>query len=302
MINKNVIFCGVVRNVGDKLRPNIEHVLRTGQHFQQFKIIIYENNSTDNTKDILKAYSTHAHVKILSEDLPAEHFRKENNIIWAYTELTGSDHPCRMELISNARNKLIDEIRKPEYSDYSHCIMMDLDSNGWDIDGIIDSFRRSDEWDAVFANSRPYYDYYALRSEKFPFGPEITGEYCWNTMSSLEVTGEDLVPVYSAFNGIGIYKKALLEQHKYDFVVNKDVKTFYRNYIKIHSVTNLNRIFIENPCIKHPLSCKDEQSEIVWKSNSGYKGFVVCEHVPLNFALYNKGYKLFINPSMLYYR
>ena len=46
----------------------------------------------------------------------------------------------------------------------------------------------------------------------------------------------------------------------------------------------------------------DEESDIYWKSNSGYNKPIICEHVPLNLALYNDGYKLFINTKMIYYR
>ena len=43
-------------------------------------------------------------------------------------------------------------------------------------------------------------------------------------------------------------------------------------------------------------------NNIVWKNNSGYDKPVVCEHVALNFSLIRDGYKLYINPKMIYYR
>jgi hypothetical protein len=301
MIDHAVIFCGIVKNVGEKARSNIDLVLRTGQQFRKFKCVVYENNSTDSTKDILKTYAGNSAVKILSEDLPPESFKKENSVLWAYTDVTGSDHPCRMELISNARNKLLEEINKPDYSEYTYCIMIDLDSNGWDINGIVDSFRRCDEWDAVFATSRPYYDYYALRTAALPFGPELLGDSFWRALPSIRPQGP-LVPVYSAFNGIGIYKKSLLEAHRYDFQVDDEMKIFYRKWLSTNSINAAQKALIENPCAKFPISWKDEEGAIVWKSNSGYKGAVVCEHLPLNLALVNRGCRLFINPAMVYNR
>ena len=64
-------------------------------------IIIYENNSTDKTKELLKEYNSDKYPKIciLSEDIPYEVI-KQNSRIWTATFRTGSDHPCRIEQIS----------------------------------------------------------------------------------------------------------------------------------------------------------------------------------------------------------
>lgn len=299
MSNNKVIICGVVKNVESRIDKNIKHALETGSRFEKFKLVIYENNSTDNTKERLNYYENNKNIKIICKNIKNID-KKENNKIWAYTEVTGSDHPCRIEHICNARNNLIDEINKPEYDEYTHVIVIDLDSNGWDIQGILGSFKFEKDWDAIFANSHIYYDYYALRTDAFPFGPEITGEYFWN-LPNYKFTN-DLVPVYSAFNGIGIYKKDIFKKFKYDFVVNDAVKQFYRKYLHDNTITDANKNIIQSNCNKFPYGNKDELSEIFWKSNSGYKGLVVCEHVPLNLALYNNGYKLFINPNMFYHR
>lgn len=299
MLSNKVIICGVVKNVETSIEKNINHALKTGDFFENFKLVIYENNSTDNTKAILNKYANHTNVKIIYENI--EGFdKKENNKIWAYTEITGSNHPCRIEHISNARNKLIDEINKSEYDVFTHVIIIDFDSNGWEIPGILDSFNLSSDWDAIFANSNNYYDYYALRSNSFPFGPEIIGESFWK-LPNYKFNSE-LIPVYSAFNGIGIYKKNIFKKFKYNFFVDDDVKQFYRNYLKNNKISDTIMYNIQNNCDVFPYGIKDELTDIFWKSNSGYKGIVICEHVPLNFALCNNGYKLFINPKMLYFR
>lgn len=300
MISENVIICGVVKNVGFKLKSNIDHAINTGKNFLKYKIVIYENNSTDNTKDMLKLYSSNENIKIISEDIDGLQLR-ENNKLWTYTEITGSNHPCRSEHISNARNKLIDEINKPEYDSFNYLIIIDFDSNGWEINGIIDSFNRKDNWDVIFGNSNPHYDYCALRTDFFLFGPELIGESFWN-LPDYKFTSNELIPVYSAFNGIGIYKKDIFRKYKYYFAVNEDLKQFYRAVIKNNNIDEKTIELIKNKCNKFPDGYKDEEVDIYWKSNSGYIGQSICEHVPLNIALYNNGFKLFINPKMLYYR
>jgi hypothetical protein len=299
LTDKKVIICGVVKNLENSIKFNVELALETGSKFNKFKLLIYENNSTDNTKEILKSYESNKNIKIICENIESID-KRENNKIWAYTEVTGSDHPCRIEHICNARNKLLEEINSRDYEEYSHVIMIDLDSNGWEISGILDSFNNNCDWDAIFANSPKYYDYYALRCEGLPFGPEITGDFFWKNIPNYNFENS-LIPVYSAFNGIGIYKKEIFNKYKYDFAVNEYVKKFYRNYIENNKVDNNVINHIQNKCDKFPYGFKDELTDIFWKSNSGYKGLVICEHVPLNMAMYNNGYKLYINPKMIYF-
>ena len=106
IINQKVIICGVVKNVADKILTSINLCINIGKLFDDYKIIIYENNSTDNTKEVLKGLNKDK-IKIISETIDYDEIKK-NSKIWAYTQVTGSDHPCRMEQIANARNKLLD--------------------------------------------------------------------------------------------------------------------------------------------------------------------------------------------------
>jgi hypothetical protein len=264
----------------------------------ELPIILFLDTSLKNYANTL--LNSYKNIKIISENVK-DCNKKENNKIWADTEITGSNHPCRIEHICNARNKLLEEINKSEYDEYTYVIVIDLDSNGWDIAGILDSFKRKSEWDAIFGNSPNYYDYYALRMNSFPFGPEITGDSFWN-LPNYTFNRNDLISVYSAFNGIGIYKKHIFTKYKYDFIVNDDIKTFYRNYISNNYISDDIMNIITKKCNKFPYGYKDEMDTIFWKSNSGYDNTVVCEHVSLNVALFNDGYKLFINPKMLYFR
>jgi len=54
MINQNILICGVVKNAAKYLEKSLALCIKTGELFENYKIIIYENNSTDATKDIIK--------------------------------------------------------------------------------------------------------------------------------------------------------------------------------------------------------------------------------------------------------
>ena len=46
---------------------------------------------------------------ILTENIDLQN--KDLYKLWAYTEITGSEHPCTVEMITNARNKIINIIK-----------------------------------------------------------------------------------------------------------------------------------------------------------------------------------------------
>ena len=305
MIKEKILICGVIKNADKTLESNIHHALNTGSLFEKFKLIIYENNSTDNTTNILKKYVNHSNIVIIQENINDETIKKQSKI-WAYTEITGSDHPCRIEQICNARNKVIDEFNKEKYDEYTYIIWIDLDSTGWNINGVIDTFNKKDTWDVVYANGvnrfGGYYDLYALRSSFSQFGPEITGDFFWNNLKNISFNNlTDFIPVYSAFGGIGIFKKSIFTHNKYDCMVNEDVKTFYKKYLKLNPTEDNILKIIYNPDVKFKNGYKDNESDIFWKSNSGYDKPVVCEHVTLNLKLCNEGFRIFINPILIYY-
>ena len=309
----NVIICGVIKNSGNFLKNSIHLCEKLGKECNKYKIVIYENNSTDSTKDILRTYENNEHFTIIMEDIDNT-IIKENSKIWAYTEITGSDHPCRIEQISNARNKLIDEINKDIYDDYNLVVMIDLDTNLFDNKGILHSLNivKESPKKVLYGNSFNYYDYYALRSSHSIFsllGPEINGEFFWknqinnNMFLSLDYKSDNLFSVYSAFNGIGVFHKNIFKNRIYDCLVNDSIKkTYNKIFIDHPNLYDTFKNIIENDCPKYINGHKDNISNIYWKNNSGYNKPVICEHVSFNFSLINDGYEIYINPKMLYWK
>lgn len=322
-----LIICAVVKNAAKRLKMNMDLAIKTGGGFEEYKLVVYENNSTDETKNILKNYRK-PQIKIISEDISLEQIKSQSKI-WSYEEVTGSNHPCRIEQIAKARNKVLDEINKEEYSHFDYVLWVDLDSKGWEIESVLSTFKNKDLWDVVYANSNPYYDTYALRTEDSFLGPEVVGEFWWQTVPTYkfsllkyfklkaikilnnlgflrrinldeETVRKRYVKVQSAFNGIGIFRKELLKDCRYDFQLNEELKDFYRGMVRTKEYLKLRKI-IEKDCSKFPGGEKDEQSKIIWKNNSGYKGPVVCEHVCLNLSLINKGYRIFMDKNLIYY-
>jgi len=303
-VNENVLLLGIIKNGENVIDKNIDYLIKTSDLFTKSKILIYENNSTDNTKNILSKYKNN--ISIFTDNFSDEYI-KNNSKMWAYTKYTGSDHPVRIEWITYARNKLVHEIRKSEYDEYKYVIWFDVDSNGWDINGIYDSFQH-EGWDAIFANginnNNEYYDYYALRMKNFEFGPEILGELWWNKVWNKEFVfkaDNELVPIYSAFAGIGIYKKEIFDNIEYTCMITEDIYNFYKKLLQ--KCDNNIRDVATKSCYKFGDGVYMFDNSIQLKKNSGCNYPMVCEHVGLHFTMINKGYsKLFINPKMVYNR
>jgi hypothetical protein len=304
----NVIICGVVKNAEAHLMNNIQLARQLGVKCDKYKIIIYENNSTDSTRKILSMYENRDDFEIITEDIDAETI-KQNSKIWAYTAVTGSDHPCRIEQISNARNKLIEEIKKDKYVVYNYVVMIDFDAKFFLPDGIFNSLQlvKENRKRVIYANSYDYYDYYALRSahsEFNLFGPELMGDFFWQKINSMRLKinpdSSELVSVYSAFNGIGVYDKKVFTSYKYDALLTSECKAAYKKIAAIHpEIYDKFKPIIQSECSK--FIGGEGTTDFFWKNNSGYDKPVVCEHVTFNFALFNAGYEIVINPRMLYW-
>jgi len=305
---KNIIICGVIKNGIVRIEHNILACDALGKYFDNYKIIIYENNSTDGTKDILKKIKdNNKNIVLLSEDLTKESIKK-NSKVWSYTEITGSDHPCRIEQICNARNKVVDELRKEKYNNYSVVVWIDIDSNGFNIDSIKDSINKvlNDDKLVLFGNSNPrYYDYYVFRAGVSPIqllGPELYGELFWEKVYyEISFEPNQHIPVYSAFNGVGVYPKKAFDNNQYGILLNDKIKRVYKSILdKYPKLRGYCDGILKKKDSKFPGGYYDKELDVFWKYNSGYNNILIPEHVFLNFSLIDDGYKLFIDTNIDY--
>ena len=315
-INCSVVVAGIVQNCGVRLQTNIHLAQNFISGFETGKIIIYENNSTDGTtRAILEQYKAHPDFIIRSEDTPE--LTRETSKAWAYTEVTGSDHPCRIEKIANARNRLLDMIQ--EYGVPDYLVLVDMDSLGWSVVQAVSAIaetrrqqataaiaaghgNQAEEWDVLYANGvtsngSAYYDLYALRMEPdYALGPEVIGDIFWSGLKYFKISTSTqcLLRVSSAFGGLGIYKKPVIHEMfkiRYDCCITPAVVRYY--------ACRKDSFAMGQKCDKFPKGFLDSSSGIFFKANSGYDAPVVCEHVSMNLALAEK-FRLFIHPKITY--
>lgn len=295
---QKVIICGVGKDIEQALPNTIKNIEALGNLFADYAVIIYENNSKDNTAKILEKWS-----------------KKNNRVTFISEHVSKKKLPgSRTEKIARARNIVLALARDPAYSDYKYLVMADLDFLcRWPIETIVKTLDWNTEWDCVSANGCSawggefYWDRYAFREASLPFGPELMGDNWWGSeceASQFALVGHNWLRVYSAFGGLAIYKTESILSSSYSGIVTGDLQTYYSKIIR-----SLSR---ETPQLKHYLvindirpNCKRSDIPIIFRENSypehpaNYGRVTCCEHVPLHATMALNGYgKFYINPEL----
>lgn len=206
----NVVFVGTIRNVEKYTEKALENIEQCGKKFKDFAVIIYENDSTDKTREILEN-------------------KKKNNYHYIFED--NITEPKRTIRLTNGRNKIIDKLKEINGSDYYHYMIVldmdDINDSGKFVETIDTCFKYDPEtWDVLTGNqTRTYYDLWALRKkgiiEKDFWGevekkPQEDQHTYMDELFKLQFKEQGLIEVDSAFGGIGVYKiTSFLDKCKY---------------------------------------------------------------------------------------
>lgn len=261
MISGKCCICGTVKNCGSFLNKVFKNIETIGQIFQDYKIIISYDHSSDNSLDILKSYQS----------------IYDNFILYIENE---PPTPYRTHNIARARNRCLDTIRN-NFNDYEYFIMIDCDnvcSNPVNIEHILYYLTINTEWDAISFNKEPYYDTWALSKYPYVFSNmhfknyEQYGAFIENIIK--QTPKGTLIPCLSAFNGFAIYR------------TNKFINYFYDPKPRLDLIPT--HLIEKNIQLCGPIYLKNKAS------------IVDCEHRSFHLMAINNGARIRIAPEIIF--
>ena len=221
-----IVICSLARNISDiftKTKSRLEYI---GSQFEEYKIVMFENDSFDNSRELIGDWTHTNNNVILLEccDLGNCYCELKNKTGYEY----GTFSKERLSKMALYRQQYLNFVNK-YFKHFDYMLVMDFDLDGCiNVNGLFDSIAKED-WGAIFCNGRvslpstfglktiPYdsmavlfmEDNYNIKSYGFV---EIL-----NKSLKMEYSGYDshFYQVKSAFNGYGLYKVKSLEGCSY---------------------------------------------------------------------------------------
>lgn len=208
MSNSTVLFCCLARNLGGIAEYTIARIEYLASFFKKYKILIYENDSNDNTRDILLDWKyKNDNVELILENLNKKRHEQDTSLE-------------RTTDMAYYRNQYLSKAKRNDFYNMDYTIVFDSDiDGGWSYFGICNSF--SYNFDVVCSNSllyrtrdsiteRLFYDTFAYR----PLNKESSENHSIYNLLQFKV-GQEPFRVNSAFGGMAIYKSSVLHNVEY---------------------------------------------------------------------------------------
>lgn len=233
-MEKSIIVCGIVRNAERGLKRNMPVMAELAKTFAGFRMILFENDSADGTKSVLKLWQSVMGDKltVVSEDSGAKKVIPKSGEVSCNPFY--SDR--RISKMAALRNQYMDYVsEKGLTADY--LMVVDMDVAGISLKGVLSCFNLDVEWDAVTANGyslspklrRRYHDSYALTEYGDEMHPQ-TEEKILRLSEKYASLGpsDSPVRVFSAFGGIAIYRFEAVDGLRYSALPNDDSRVEVR--------------------------------------------------------------------------
>ena len=202
----DVIIYGSIRDIEKYFFQSFINIDIISSYFRETLIIIFENDSKDNTREQLISWSKISKPKI------KKYIILKNDLDKIY--------PLRAHRLAYCRNCILNYIFDNNlHKSYIYAIHCDLDERFWGVgfETLANCFQYDCRlWDAMTCvnKNKTYYDFWALRCDKSWFNINIfscaANGIDYNTkiesFETLLKNTNGLISTTSSFNGLGIYK------------------------------------------------------------------------------------------------
>lgn len=228
MSESSICICSIIRDGNTALLRNIKKIEALRSRFKKSQVVVFENDSTDGTKDTLTKWSKECdNVLAICQNFKTDTIPSQQ--INGFNKYFSNQ---RISKMANYRNQYLNALAEMGVN-YNYVLIIDLDIENFSIDGIAHSFGLAEHWDVITANGysyspslkKRYHDTYALTelgTENVPQTEETISENQrkWSFLNH----GIPLIPVYSAYGGLAIYKYDLLKNKTYKAIQNNDAR------------------------------------------------------------------------------
>ena len=179
----NVLITGVVRDAEKEIKLNLSRIDHLRRFFGKSYVFLYENDSIDNTKEIINKWRKSRYNVVFSSEKIGTR------------KLSDKSLERRVNMAA-ARNKYLEYARN--IKDIHKIIILDLDLiGGFSYEGILNSLSYNDDSGIFGSNGLIYQNNQRMFYDTWATDPS---DNTW-----LLNRGEDLVKVNSAFGGCIIY-------------------------------------------------------------------------------------------------
>ncbi|MFN0051271.1 MAG: hypothetical protein ACKV0T_03720 [Planctomycetales bacterium] len=208
MRRSTAVICGLARDLGGCLARTMARIERLGAMFREYRVIVYENDSLDDTRLVLHLWAErNPQVSVFTEKLGEPRFGQTPSV-QRTSRMAYYRNRCRQAVLETCH-------------DMNACLVVDMDLiGGWSYDGVAHTFGQED-WDAVGSLSLQrterlvdgervcewtHFDTFAFRGAGGPADPQaLLGRR----------RGGPLTPVESCFGGLGVYRMAAFAAGEY---------------------------------------------------------------------------------------
>jgi hypothetical protein len=230
----NVAFCFIVKDGSKYLEKNLQNIIDLSILFcDEYKIFYVENDSIDNTKEILEKF------KLKNNNIFGKHLNFSDSKY--STELCSNnfDFNCskRLNRLAYLRNIALNQAK--EWSLCNYMIMLDLDFIDFDKKEFINMFNlinKNKNIDGIFGMS------ITTRGNLYDIGAVKP-----LTKILAIILENKLIKVNSAFSGFGIYRMKLIIDKNLNYNVNSndlvDHISFNENFNNLYVYTPFRPIY-----------------------------------------------------------
>ena len=221
-----IIICSIVRDAEKGLRANIPVVRELCKICKDYRVVVFENDSKDDTKEMLQAWTMEdsGRIHTVCSDTDG------SKTIPSAKDVNTNRFFCRRRIgkMARLRNQYLEYVERHGWSG-DYLIVVDLDVAQLNLNGILSSFASEVEWDAVTAFGystsprlkRRYHDTYALTKwgeQNIPQTESMIVRYA-DELGVLK-TSDRWMRVYSAFGGLAIYRFDAIRGLRYSVLDN----------------------------------------------------------------------------------